>query len=264
MRETISVIIPAYNAENTIIHALDSVKNQTGNFEFEIIVINDGSTDKTENLVQRFITENPEFNVILINQKNGGVSSARNAGLKITKGNFIALLDADDIWLPTKSEKQIAFFHKLGNSIDFISCRINNNKLLFPYFAKNHLAKVTLNRLLIRNGIPAPTVLFKRNIISKTGFFNDNQRYAEDHNYWLRISLDHEMYILDESLVIAGNGKRTFGISGLSANLKEMKSGFRKNLDELRALKKLNSSQYFLLRILYELKYYLLIFRSRF
>ena len=69
----ISVIIPLYNAENTILAALDSVKNQEGNFDFEIMVINDGSTDKSAEKVQQFIDENPQLNIQLIHQENKGV-----------------------------------------------------------------------------------------------------------------------------------------------------------------------------------------------
>ena len=89
----ISVIIPLYNAENTILAALDSVKNQEGDFDFEILVINDGSTDKSAVKVQQFIDENPQLNIQLIHQDNKGVSSARNAGLRLAKGEWIAFFD---------------------------------------------------------------------------------------------------------------------------------------------------------------------------
>ena len=82
----ISVIIPLYN-ENTILAALDSVKNQEGDFDFEILVINDGSTDKSAEKVQQFIDENPQLKIQLIHQENKGVSSARNVGLRLAKVN---------------------------------------------------------------------------------------------------------------------------------------------------------------------------------
>ena len=92
-----------YNAENVICNALDSVKNQTFPLEkFEIIVVNDGSTDNSFEVVKSYIEKNPDLNIQLINQKNGGVSKARNAALKLAKGDYIALLDSDDEWLPTK------------------------------------------------------------------------------------------------------------------------------------------------------------------
>lgn len=257
----ISVIIPLYNAEKTILSSLESVKNQCGNYQFEIIVINDGSTDCSEEIVNQFKIENPTLNIILLNQKNKGVSSARNAGLRIAKGEYIALLDADDIWLPQKTERQLKFLEDKSLEIDFISCRLNNHKLLFPYFSKNNLAKVTFRKLLIRNGIPSPTAIFKRKILENTGFFDDQQKYAEDHNYWLKIAIKNKMYILDESLVIAGNGKRTFGVSGLSANLKNMERGFAKTLKEMYDLEKLNFFEFLGLRLFYKAKYIFLLIR---
>ena len=193
----VSVIIPLYNAETTILAALESVKNQYGNFDFEIIVVNDGSTDSSIYRVKEFIEKNPELNIQLIHQENKGVSSARNAGLQSAKGDFLAFLDADDVWLPHKTAEQLKILQQLSLDADFISCRINDNKLLFPYFSKNKLVKVTFRKLLIRNGIPTPTVIFKRKVLSNTGFFDDNQKFAEDHNYWLKISLHNKIYILD-------------------------------------------------------------------
>ncbi len=116
----ISVIIPLYNAENTILAALDSVKNQEGNFDFEILVINDGSTDKSAEKVQQFIDENPQLNIQLIHQENKGVSSARNAGLRLAKGEWIAFLDSDDVWLSHKTKVMMKVLTK-NSEIDFLA-----------------------------------------------------------------------------------------------------------------------------------------------
>ena len=91
-----------YNSAGTIIKALDSVKAQTFKCYYDVIVINDGSMDKSQELVENYKFDNDRFNLILINQKNGGVSKARNAGLKNAKGDFIAFLDADDYWVKSK------------------------------------------------------------------------------------------------------------------------------------------------------------------
>ena len=109
----ISVIIPMYNAENTILTALNSIKNQTYKCEYEVIVVNDGSLDNSKKIVEEYILENPQLTIILINQINGGVSKARNEGLKRAKGDYIALLDSDDEWLPQKVEKQMLVFKKM-------------------------------------------------------------------------------------------------------------------------------------------------------
>ncbi|WP_312389848.1 glycosyltransferase family A protein [Chryseobacterium sp.] len=259
----ISVIIPIYNAERTIVNALNSIKAQTiGVNEFEVIVVNDGSSDESENIVKTYVKENPEMNLQLINQENGGVSKARNIGLKHSKGELVALLDSDDEWHSDKIEKQLNYLNNKSLDIDFLASRRNNHKILLPYEVVNNLAEITFSKLLIRNEAQPSTVIFKRKIIENTGFFNDDQRYAEDVNYWMKISKNNKMYILDESLVIAGGGKRTFGVSGLSANLKEMKNGYKRNLKEMYALKYLSLPQYTFYHFFYKAKYLLLLFRQ--
>jgi glycosyltransferase involved in cell wall biosynthesis len=259
----ISVIIPMYNAEQSIVLTLESVKNQTfPQEEFEIIIVNDGSTDSSSSIVENYHKENPQMNITLLHQKNGGVSKARNTGLKIAKGNYIALLDADDEWHSSKTEKQIQYFENSGLEIDFLATARNNNKILFPYQIKNKLAEITFNKLLIRNEAQPSTVMFRKKVLENTGYFDDDQRYAEDVNYWMKVALKNKMYILSESLVIVGKGKRSFGVSGLSANLPEMAKGFKKNLKEMHTLGKINYLQYIVFKLFYRTKYLLLLFRT--
>ena len=162
----ISVIIPLYNAENTILAALDSVKNQEGNFDFEIIVINDGSTDKSAEKVQQFIDENPQLNIQLIHQENKGVSSARNAGLRLAKGEFIAFLDADDVWLPHKTKVMIKVLTE-NSEIDFLASFRNNECIGFPYRYNNqNLTEITLRKFLIRYIGQTSTAIFRRKVLA--------------------------------------------------------------------------------------------------
>ena len=260
----ISVIIPLYNAENTILAALDSVKNQEGNFDFEIMVINDGSTDKSAEKVQQFIDENPQLNIQLIHQYNKGVSSARNAGLRLAKGEWIAFLDADDVWLPQKTERQLKFLINENDKIDFITSLRNGEKIWFPYsISKNNLAKITLCKLLLRIEGQTSTAIFKKKIIENTGFFDENQKYSEDANYWMRISKNNNMYILAEDLVFTGAGKKSYGESGLSANLQEMEKGIQKNIKEMYVTKRINFMQYFFFLLFSKLKYVVRIFKNK-
>ncbi|GEN76609.1 glycosyltransferase family 2 protein [Chryseobacterium hagamense] len=259
----ISVIIPMYNAEKTIRTALDSIKAQTVDSRmFEIIIINDGSTDGSKKEVDSFIQENPGLGILYFEQENGGVSMARNKGLQAATGEFIALLDADDKWLPEKTEKQLKLLTDKNPDIDFIATRRNNSKILPPYRVKNNLAEITFGKLLLRNEAQPSTVMFKRKVLENTGFFNEDQRYAEDLNYWMKISNNNRMFILDESLLIAGGGKRTFGVSGLSGNLSAMEKGFQRNLKEMYDLKNINFIQYLALKAFYKAKYLLLLTRT--
>lgn len=259
----ISVIIPLFNAEKTIIAALESVKNQTYDAQnFEIFVINDDSTDQSKILVEKYISENSDLNITLLNQENKGVSAARNAGLRICNGKYIAFLDADDVWYSEKTSKQMEVLKNKDVRIDFLSCKRKNQRILFPYKIKNRLAKVTFRKLLLRNEVQPSTVIYKKVILENSGLFNENQRYAEDINYWLKISESNALYILNEELVLAGGGKRTFGVSGLSANLREMHFGYLRNLEELYAQDRISVLQYALLYVFYKLKYLVILTRN--
>lgn len=260
----ISVIIPMFNAEKTIIKALDSVRNQDYDLnEFEVIIINDGSTDSSKMLAENYRNKNAELNIKIITQDNGGVSKARNAGLKAATGNYIALLDSDDEWLPAKTKTQMKFLEDENLNVDFITSLRNGEKIWFPY-KKNtfNLAQITLRKLLLRVDGQTSTALFKRKVLENTGFFDENQRYSEDANYWMKISENNSMYILGEELVFTGGGKRSFGASGLSANLQEMEKGIQKNLREMYLSGRIHYFEYILFFIFSKLKYIVRIFKT--
>lgn len=252
----ISVIIPLFNAEESIEKCLDSIKNQTWKGEFEIIVINDGSTDRSEKILESYRQKNPEMPILLINQQNGGVSKARNTGLKIAKGDYIALLDSDDEWLPEKTDKQMKYLQNSDFGVDFITSLWNDEKVNFPYaIGSNGLVAISLHKLLFKITGQTSTAIFKKKILENTGLFDERQRYSEDANYWMRISETNSMFLLPEKLVIAGNGKKSFGFSGLSANLKEMEKGIQKNIWEMYRNKRINLLQYLFYFVFSKLKY---------
>ncbi|GAB1357964.1 hypothetical protein MASR1M29_21380 [Cloacibacterium normanense] len=259
----ISVIIPLYNAENTILATLDSVKNQEGDFDFEILVINDGSTDKSAEKVQQFIDENPQLKIQLIHQENKGVSWARNVGLKLAKGEWIAFLDSDDVWLSHKTKVMMKVLTE-NSKIDFLASFRNNEFIGFPYRYNNqNLTEITLRKFLIRYIGQTSTAIFRRKVLGNTGYFDENQRFAEDANYWLRISEKNKMFVLGETLVITGSGKKSFGESGLSGNLPAMEKGFQKNLKEMLHQKRILTIEYFFFYLFFKLKYIIRIIRAR-
>ncbi|MCT3834385.1 glycosyltransferase family 2 protein [Elizabethkingia anophelis] len=250
----ISVVIPMYNAENTIARALYSVINQTYEGPFEIIVVNDGSKDSSEEVVNQFINENPGIEIKLIKQKNGGVSKARNTGLKSVSGEYIALLDSDDEWLNNKIELQYPYLY--NNVCDFVTCLRNNDKISFPYkLTDNTFAHVTLKKLLIKVVGQTSTALFKSAILEQVGYFDENQKYSEDANYWMKVAKVSKMIILNEKLVITGGGKPSVGFSGLSANILEMERGVQKNIDEMYSLNYINIYEFILFKTFSSIKY---------
>lgn len=252
----ISVIIPMYNSEKTIGRALNSVVNQSYKETLEIIIVNDGSKDNSLKIVERYKInlKNKNIDIIIIDKKNGGVSSARNTGLKKARGKYIALLDSDDEWLEKKIEIQLGIL-KNNEEIDFLGCERNDEKTKILFKSLKKLSKVKLHYLLIKMFPQTSTAIFKKEILNEVGYYNEEQKYAEDGNLWLRICAKKNFYMFNENLVITGGGKPNFGYSGLSANLKEMEKGCQKNLKEMLSLKYINIISFYCYKIFYFCKF---------
>jgi glycosyltransferase involved in cell wall biosynthesis len=260
----ISVIIPMYNSSKTIVSTLDSIKKQTI-LPFEVIIIDDGSMDESVAIVEDFIFNNSSLNIHLVKKANGGVSSARNIGIKIANGDWIALLDSDDVWLPNKLERQIQVLSE-NPKIDFLGTNRNGehfDKILWKRIG--FLTKISPKLLLVKFVFVVPTVIFRQKIISVVGYFDESQKYAEEGNYFIRIAQKYNCFLLNESLVITGGGKPHFGHSGLSGNLKEMEKGELKNIKYALNLKVINTIEYYCLSFFSILKYVrrIAIYKSR-
>lgn len=192
----ISVVIPTYNRYIFLKRALKSVYAQSY-LPTEVIVVDDGSTDNTSNIQKDF----PQIKYIY--QKNSGVSSARNTGIKNISNNWIAFLDSDDTWDKNKLEKQV-LFHKYNSSIlmsytdekwirDGIEVKIPKK---FKKYAGNIFDKC-LSHCIIA---PSST-LIHINLLEIIGTFDENLEVCEDYDLWLRVSLAHEIGLIDEPLI---------------------------------------------------------------
>lgn len=229
MDKLVSVVIPMYNAQSDIIRCLTSVLHQTYK-NIEVFVVNDGSKDDSSKLVEIFAKAHPGLRLTLINKPNGGVSSARNEGLKQVNGDLVALLDSDDEWHHNKIETQIKYLEKY-NDIDFIACNPINDKIerfVFKRFGEVNYIKV--KDLIFKNYFQPSTVLFKKYVLDDIGFFDENQRYAEEGNYFLRVANKYNCVLVNHRLINYGYNKAGFGDSGLSGNIVEMEKGELKNL----------------------------------
>ena len=113
MHDLISIVMPAYNSEKYIRNSIKSVINQTYK-NWELIIIDDYSTDNTVSIIEEFQNKNIH---LIKNKKNSGAAISRNKGIKLAKGNYIAFLDSDDLWNKEKLEKQINFMK--SNNYDF-------------------------------------------------------------------------------------------------------------------------------------------------
>lgn len=251
----ISIVIPMYNAAKSILQTIDSVYGQTWCGDIEIIIVNDGSSDASKAIVETYINNKGRKNIILLDQKNSGVSRARNEGIRQSTGEWICLLDSDDVWEPTKLERQVQVL-KENPTIDFLGTTRNGERIdRIGFRTLGHLSQISPRELLIKFVFVTPTIILRREVIQRIGYFDENQRHAEEGNYFIRIAKDCNTYLLNESLVITGGGKHHFGESGLSSNLWEMEKGELKNIKLALKIGVINSVEYIFFNIFSLLKY---------
>lgn len=219
-----------YNASQTIERCVRSVINQSYS-NIEIIVVNDGSKDNSLAVLKELVDKEEIDSISIIDKLNGGVSSARNAGLRNAKGEIIALLDSDDEWEKNKIEKQLQII--INNpAVDFVACNSMVDKIdRFLLKKFDYLNTISVNDLIFKNYFQPSTVIFKSKILSNVGFFDETQKYAEEGNYFLRVASKYNCVLMNERLIVYGDGKAGFGESGLSANLKEMEKGELRNIN---------------------------------
>ena len=201
MNSLVSIIIPVYNTGRYLKEAVDSAVNQIYKNK-EIIVVDDGSTDNTKKVVEPYLNSGK---MKYIYQENKGVAGARNTGIKAAKGEFIAFLDSDDIFLPDKIEKQVEI---LKNAPDFdIVCCVtghffDDDKENIRTFKNKPITDDQLKNLSKGNFININTALVRRGIVEKI-LFDENLRTSEDWDFWIRVHLSgHKFLFHDDVLVL--------------------------------------------------------------
>lgn len=207
----ISTVIPAYNSADFLLQAINSILNQTQSVD-EIIIVDDGSTDETKKILGHL-----DHQIVYIYQDNAGPSVARNKGIECAKGDWIAFLDADDQWVPTKIEKQLQLIKKnpglalVAGDMAEINTRmkitvpsvLDKHGLKF-FFEKNQDCSVpdAMNLLLKKNFIPTGTVLVKKEALISVGPFNPRIRYGEDLELWAKLAAFHPIACIPEVLML--------------------------------------------------------------
>lgn len=213
----VSVIIPAYNAAQHISRAIESCLTQTVP-PHEIIVVDDGSVDETAEIVRCF-----EPRVRLVRKTNGGPASARNRGAAAAHGNWLALLDADDWWFPTKLERQLVC--DTNPNIGLIHCLAEHRPERPP-------ATLSFNDLWARNWIVNSSVLIRHTAFTELGGFDEAARLisVEDYNLWLRLAASEWIIVSCPEILV----HYTRGI-GLSSNADQFMNASLYNIDDLEA-----------------------------
>ena len=189
----VSVLMPCFNAANTIEESLRSIAAQTHR-DFEVILVDDGSQDKTLQILKRWQASDPRFRAISI--AHGGIITALNAGLAACKGGYVARMDADDISMPSRLEKQAGYLDA-HTDIALVSCLVrgfpeNEVRAGFRIYIDwlNSLAThdEMQKQLFVESPVAHPSVMFRRDVVQGLGAYQEHG-WAEDYDLWLRMSL---------------------------------------------------------------------------
>lgn len=215
-RILVSVVIPTYNCARYIGDALKSVAMQSYS-DIEIVVVDDGSDDKTQDA----IAASGVSCRYVLNERKKGPSGARNQGIEMCSGQFIAFLDADDGWLPNKLAVQIpalqadATLSALGGRMvpwegDAVDARFDSE-----------IRRYSFDEMIVRNRLCTPTVVVRRDAIDRVGWFDEDLKLSEDFELWLRLSKNGTVARVETPLarfrqrsegLSAGNRDRTFAL----------------------------------------------------
>ncbi len=188
--------MPVYNSELYIREAIDSILNQTFS-DFEFIIIDDASTDKSVEIIQSYTDSRIQ---LIVKPQNSGYTNSLNYGLKIAKGEYIARMDSDDISLPTRFEKQVAY---LDRNPDVVLCGAN-----YTIIGTDNVYKLTENNdeiqmyFITDNCIAHPVVMLRNSVLKKYAILYDvTKEPAEDFDLWVRLFNYGKLHNLQEVLL---------------------------------------------------------------
>jgi len=240
----VSIITPAYNAEKYIAEAINSVLHQTYT-NWKLLIIDDGSTDSTANIVKSF----SDARILLIQQENGGVSSARNKGLTLAKGKYITFLDADDI-LPLNSLKARVQFLEENPNVEVVDGKIfvkdrEMKKLIRVY--EPYYNGLLLPRLVALDSRVFFNVcyMFKRDILGGDVQFKTNMTHAEDLLFYMELSNNHcvQYGFVQEEVYTYRSGH-----TSAMTNLNGLEDGYLQLMQEARKLKNVSQTDFFMFK----------------
>ena len=193
---TVDIIIPAFNAARFLPFSLESVVSQTFD-DWRILLVDDGSTDNTAEAVAPFL-DRLGSKLRYIKQENRGLPAARNTAIRASTAEFLALLDADDVWLPCRLSESLKILRErpqVGLVYGLITGIDQDNRPGITWEgnlsdADGHIAPQVYMRKV---ELPCPTITFRRKCVDEVGFFDETMRATEDRDLWLRIALRYEV-----------------------------------------------------------------------
>lgn len=224
----VSVVIPMYNAETTIISCINSVvfELQQINLLWEIWVIDDGSKDHSFCILSNYVQQHSMSDrIFLIRQNNKGVSAARNVGIKKARGRYILFNDSDDCWIPGRVLEQLSLFES-HPEISLITGVYRNMSIVCDGSVK----ELNIMMQLFKNHVSPTTTMIKREVISIVGLFNESMICGEDVDFFNRILRHGRGLLVCTVYAECISKKHSWGDSGLSSKLWLMEKGELINL----------------------------------
>jgi teichuronic acid biosynthesis glycosyltransferase TuaG len=193
MQRLVSIIMPAYNADRHVSESIRSVLAQSIG-DWELVVVDDGSTDKTRESVEKFVAGDKRIRYLA--RPNGGQAAARNTGLAAARGEVIAFLDADDLWLPEKLELQLDVLKRTNVDLVYTDGYIFSDgdaqwpDELFNILPGEAQGAEMFRILFAGNRIATLSVLVKKNVLDAAGNFDEDRAFqnCEDYDLWIRLA----------------------------------------------------------------------------
>jgi len=200
----VSIILPTYNRAHIIEKAIQSVLNQTYQ-DFEIIIIDDGSKDDTKKIIRGFQEKDNRIKYIRF-EENKGAAAARNAGIKMSKGEYITFQDSDDEWVIDKLEKQMKVIETSSENI-VVYCgfwRIDGDEKTYIPDIKISNREGNIHKELLKgNFVDTPSILLPKKNLEKIGMFDENLLRLQDWDLSIRLSKYYNFKLIDEPLYIS-------------------------------------------------------------
>lgn len=244
-RNKVNIILPTYNRAQLIARAIKSVLNQTYR-DFEIIVVDDGSTDNTEEVVKKIDDKRIRY---IRHKENKGAAAARNTGIKASKDQYIAFQDSDDEWPPEKIEKQIIAFENVSPKVGVVYTGFwktqDNKKVYMPSFNIKSKEGDIHKSLLKGNFIGTPTTLIKRECFERTGMFDEKLPILEDWELWIRISKYYHFKYIDAPLLISHYSPGGVNEPSFPIKVKALKLILEKHFNDIKKDMKVLAGHYF-------------------
>ena len=213
MNELVSIIMPSYNTANYISQSIDSVINQTYS-NWELIIIDDCSTDNTIEIVKTYSDERIR---LLSNEKNSGAAVSRNYALREAKGEWIAFLDSDDLWMPDKLEKQISFLQKNNYSFSYTNYEEIDSEGISNGIIVTGPKRISKFGMICYCWPGCLTVMYNKKQIGDVQIADI--RKNNDYAMWLKVSKEADCYLLDETLAKYRRGREGSISTNSIANL---------------------------------------------